>query len=189
MLQRWPAPFRSSPSRMNRVVMPRATPVSTTLAGRRWRTECQTARTNPGSPSPHPPKAPRPMRIPFASNGPMTSGHRAQNSGVASHGHGTPMIWCSRRSQSRSASYEHRGLRRSNRSANPPCILAQASAGSVTKRDASRDTLPIVDKLASLLLGRVSTFRCKRILGTSKMLPSLYPSGSQPCAMRLSGCA
>ena len=34
MLQSWPSPFRSSASRMKRVVTPRATPVSTTFFGR-----------------------------------------------------------------------------------------------------------------------------------------------------------
>ena len=94
---------------MNRDVMPRATPVSTTLAGRRWCVRHQTARTSPGSPSPHPPKAPRPSWTPFPSYEPITRDHNSQKSSETGQGHGEPVNSWSICSQFSSTSYGHGG--------------------------------------------------------------------------------
>lgn len=63
---------------MKREVKPRATPVSMTVMGRRCWTKHHKARTSPGSPSPHPPNAARPIGVPLTSNGCITSGYNAQ---------------------------------------------------------------------------------------------------------------
>jgi hypothetical protein len=138
MLHRCPAPFLSSASRINLELKPRATPVSTTFAGRKCRTKHQTVRTNPGSPSPHPPKAPRPILFPFACSGPITSGHKAQNSEIAVHGQGTPRRSCNRRSQSGSVWYRQPGLSRSRRSFHRASISINTSSGSVATAIANR---------------------------------------------------
>src|SRR5208283_3992592 len=59
---------------MNRDVSPRATPVSTTLAGRKLRVRHHMARTSPVSPSFHGPKLCGPIRSPDAVRDPMILG-------------------------------------------------------------------------------------------------------------------
>ena len=91
MLQSRPSPLRSRPSRRNRLVMPRATPVSTTRRGRTWHVRHQAALANDGTASNAPSsqvdcssdRASR-RRVSTVAN------QAASNSALASHGQGFP---------------------------------------------------------------------------------------------------